>query len=628
MPVLLREVAVGLPATVETDLLGGLNVLVTIRNGQTAEAAAAWLNYHQKFHGADAALILDRDPPDQAHFALELTAFNPDLKVMVVTTDRPLGQEDAPDARLPRTHGRPALDPDPWHAPLRDFAIFELLRHRFLSGARALAFLDIADLLIPDDDSVFDRAASLAGQVLPLHGTETYPWRLRQKRPAPHADHISVRAGERRKLLSWAAAPGHLPSDAIWKPGHPDGVPHDEIPPASFRRAMGVIFPGTPVDALVRKSDLREDPELLKLMERAFSTAPIRLPKPGVIAPRPVTQNVTVVTAMKNEGPFILDWIAHNRVIGIDRHLVYTNDCADDTETLLDLLESAGVTRRDNPCHASGKVPQHAAFRAAETETAVTEADWLLTLDVDEYINIHTGDGRIGDLLAAVPEAHVFSMPWRLFGNADRHRFVDAPVTGQFTRCAPMYAPRPIQAWAFKSLYRNAGLFRRLGVHRPRGLEARMQTQLHWVGGTGQKLPPSVWRSAWRFGAANWGYDLVSINHYAVRSAESFLVKRDRGRVNHTMRDQGEDYWGRMNHNAEEDLSIQHLATAVAAEKSALLAIPGVSEAHQRSVAWHQRRIGQLMTDPDQAALYATITSDRMQEYSRVATLHELAPTL
>ena len=45
----------------------------------------------------------------------------------------------------------------------------------------------------------------------------------------------------------------------------------------------------------------------------------------------------------------------------------------------------------------------------------------------------------------------------------------------------------------------------------------------------------------------------MQLNHYAVRSAESFLVKRDRGRVNHVDRDQGLNYWFRMNHNADSD---------------------------------------------------------------------------
>lgn len=613
-PVSLKQVGRGLLATfpastllpgddAETELLKGQNVLVAIRNGETAEAAAKWLAYHQTQHGADAALILDRDPPDQAGFADTLTALGPSLPAVVVSMERPLGQPDA----------------DPWHSALGELTVVELLRHRFLAEVRAVAFLGIADLALPGAVSVFDRAVDAPGRYLPLEGREIYPWRLRQGRPAPFGDHIAQRRNERRQLRSWAAAPGSLPEQARWKPGRPLGVsPAEDAMP--FRRAMGVSFPGTPVNKLVRKADLAEDPMLVELVMRVFAAAPIRLPSKGVIPPRPATARVTVVTAMKNEGPFILDWIAHNRAIGIDRHLVYTNDCSDGTELLLDLLSEAGVTRRDNPYRALGKVPQHGAFRAAESEAAVTEADWLLTLDVDEYINIHVGDGRIADLLAAVPEAHVISMPWRLFGNGDAHRFEDRPVTAQFTCCAPLYAPRPIQAWAFKSLFRNAELFRRLGVHRPKGLEASIANQLIWVDGSGGDLPPSVWRTAWRMSKGHWGYDLVTLNHYAARSAESFLVKRDRGRVNHTTRDQGEAYWFKMNQNAEEDRSIQRFAVRAADEKAALLALPGVAEAHDTSVAWHKRRAAELRAHPDHAALYRSITSPRMERLSRMAT--------
>lgn len=44
-----------------------------------------------------------------------------------------------------------------------------------------------------------------------------------------------------------------------------------------------------------------------------------------------------------------------------------------------------------------------------------------------------------------------------------------------------------------------------------------------------------MFRNGWRSTIETYGYDLVQLNHYAVRSAESFLVKRDRGRVNHVI---------------------------------------------------------------------------------------------
>jgi hypothetical protein len=604
------------------------NVLLAVRNGERAEDAVAWLAFHAGEAGATAALILDRDPPG-GEFADALDALSPALPVTVVTADRPLGREDGPDLRDPSTAPaapkRGTVAADPWHSPLAAASVFELLRHRFLSAARAVALLDIADLLlpVPERGAVFDLAARHPGGYVPLRGIETYPWRLRKGAPAPHADHIAHRQGERRRVLSWCAAPGGMAPGVVWTPGRLSGLPVAEARPMPFARAMGVAYPGAPPERLVRKADLRETAQLVELMTRAFGAAPVRLPAPPPIPPRPATQRTTVVTAMKNEGPFVLDWIAHNRALGIDRHLVYTNDCADGTDRMLDLLAEAGVTRRDNPYRETGQDPQHAAFRAAEAEAAVTGADWLTTLDVDEYIDIHAGEGRLADLLDAAPDAHVFSMPWRLFGNADRHGFEDRPVTELFPLAAPEYAPRPLQAWAFKSLYRNAGLFRRMGVHRPKGL-AR-EAGLVWVDGSGRPLPPAVRRGAWRMSTAHWGYGLVTLNHYAVRTAESFLVKRERGRVNHTDREQGTAYWFRMNHNAEEAPSIRRHDKRVARGKAALLALPGVAEAHEAAVAWHRERIAALLETRDYAELFAAITSPRAERLSRMATSFGMA---
>lgn len=607
----------------EFHTLSGKNVLVAIRNGERPEAVQDWLAFHATAHGADAALIFDRADPSGSSLAADLSV---DLPLLVVTSDRPTGRAAAPDMRDPSTAPaapkRGVVPVDPWHAPFTEPGLYDLLRHRFLGAARAVVFAEIADLILPlaDGENVFGRAFAAKGQAIPLKGIETYPWRLRQGAPAPHADHVSSRRVERRGLVSYAITPADQPADAFWRPGRPVNVPETGSPPVLFSRAMGIVYPGAPVNRLVRKADLREQEGLVTILQRAFGTDPLRLPAPAHIPPRPRSAALTVVTAMKNEGPYVLDWVAHNRAIGVSRILVYTNDCEDGTDELVSALGDAGVIHRENPYKNMGKVPQYAAFRAAEDEAVVQDADWLMTLDVDEYLNIHTGDGTLHDLLHAAPDAHAQSIPWRLFGNADRHGFEDRPVAEQFTRCAPEYAPRPLQAWAFKTLYRNEGMFRRLGVHRPKGLVRDFRDTLVWVDADGKRLPPVIWDKAWRMSKAQWGYGLATLNHYAVRSAESFLVKRDRGKVNRTRREQGLAYWFRMNHNADEDRSILRLSERVAAEKASLLALPGVCAAHDRAVAWHRDRIAVLRADPDYAAFYDQITSPRMEHLSRIAT--------
>ncbi|TDL79588.1 glycosyltransferase family 2 protein [Palleronia sediminis] len=355
-------------------------------------------------------------------------------------------------------------------------------------------------------------------------------------------------------------------------------------------------------------------------MAEAFDYTPQR-PPPEVLSPAATsaTNRTGIVTTMKNEGPFILEWLAYHRAVGIDEFLVFTNDCVDGTDTMLDLLERKGLLRhRDNPYRDTGLKPQHAALQAADDDAGIQALDWVICMDVDEFINIHTGDGTLAALYAAVPEANMISLTWRLFGNADIAEFRDEPITERFTLCAPRLIRKPHQAWGFKTLTRNAGIFKKLGVHRPKGLKPQLVDRIAWVNGSGRPMPRDEYRTAWRSTLDTYGYDLVTLNHYALRSAESFLVKRDRGRVNHVDRDQGLNYWFRMNHNAEEDRSIQRMLPAMRAELDRLMADPEIAAMHRACVAAHRAKIDELKATEKYSAFYAEITGERLRRLSRV----------
>jgi hypothetical protein len=340
---------------------------------------------------------------------------------------------------------------------------------------------------------------------------------------------------------------------------------------------------------------------------------------PKVTGETSASRRVAIVTTMKNEGPFILEWLAYHRAIGVDDFLVYTNDCDDGTDTMLALLQSKGLLQhRDNPFRESGLKPQHAALAAAEDEPLIKNAGWLICMDVDEFINVHVGDGTLPALFSAVPDANMISMTWRLFGNADVDDFKDELITGHYTACAPKMTRKPHQAWGFKTLFRNIGLFKKLGVHRPKGLKPQLVDQITWVNGSGQLMPKKEYRNAWRSTARTVGYDLVTLNHYALRSAESFLVKRDRGRVNHVDRDQGLAYWFRMNNNAEQDSSIQRMLPNLRAEYDRLLDDPDIAKAHNHSVDRHRQRIDELKQTSQYSAFYGELKGERLRRLSRL----------
>ena len=50
----------------------------------------------------------------------------------------------------------------------------------------------------------------------------------------------------------------------------------------------------------------------------------------------------TAVLTVRNEGAFLLEWLAHHKGIGFTDFLVFSNDCDDGTDAMLDRLARDG----------------------------------------------------------------------------------------------------------------------------------------------------------------------------------------------------------------------------------------------------------------------------------------------
>lgn len=321
-----------------------------------------------------------------------------------------------------------------------------------------------------------------------------------------------------------------------------------------------------------------------------------------------------LILTVKNEGAFLLEWLAHHLTIGFTHVLAFSNDCADGTDALLDRLQALGhVThiRNDGP-HAEG--PQWAALKAAEKHPVVTGADWVLCADVDEFVNIHAGDHSLPALLEALPPADAITLTWRMFGNAGIVAFQDRPVTETFTRAAPATLGWPWRAQMFKTLYRPA-TFRKPGVHRPRSPAPGAAPR--WVDGSGRVLPASN-RLFSDYRQDNYG--LVQLNHYALGSMESYLVKCDRGRANREASAFDLGYWVERNLCEAVDTSIA--ATDSRALRDTLRADPVLGPLHEAAVAWRRARFAALMAEEPWRALFGRLL---MARPSRALTQAEAA---
>ncbi len=316
---------------------------------------------------------------------------------------------------------------------------------------------------------------------------------------------------------------------------------------------------------------------------------------------------ILVVTSMKNEAPFILEWVAYHKSIGVDHFLIYTNDCTDNTNAMLDRLADLGhVTRVDNPWDKRGnKKPQHVALKDALKQKCYQDANWVLTIDCDEFVNIHVGDGTFSDLFRASNYPNVISFTWKFFGNRDIHEYEDKPIIEQFNNCAPEFIPKPRLGWGFKSMFHKSSPYTRIGVHRPLGIDDGEEDEVRWVNGSGRAMPDMLLtNNGWRSTKRSLGYRLATLNHYILRSADSFLVKRERGRINHTDQDQGVEYWTRRNYTSETDSRIHARLPGMNAVLDEFGADPVLAKLHTEAVEWHEVRVDHLKKQPEYKALW------------------------
>lgn len=316
------------------------------------------------------------------------------------------------------------------------------------------------------------------------------------------------------------------------------------------------------------------------------------------------------VTSVRNEGPYLLEWIAHHKAAGVTDFLIYSNDCDDGAHELLEALTAAGVVTHVPHTPEAGKSIQWQALRAAWKHPVRKSADWILVSDVDEFINIHAEGHTITDLLTALPDdADAVVLPWRLFGSNDVAGIDGYPVTEQFTRAIPPEAQYPIAASLFKMLFRAKGPFNQFGVHRPKQKPRDKAEAPRIYNGSGQPMHPFLADhpqrlSLWQLGVAR---DLVELNHYAVRSAASFIVKRDRGLPNRATKQVDLTYWVERNFNTVEDVSINKMRAATALVFEELRNLPDVETWHVSSLKWHRARFEALIAESEHQELMSQI---------------------
>jgi len=337
---------------------------------------------------------------------------------------------------------------------------------------------------------------------------------------------------------------------------------------------------------------------------------------------------ITTVTSVKNEGPFLLEWIAFNRLIGVTDFLFYSNDCSDGTDHLLDALAERGIVQHlPNP--AEGRNYQMEALKHARKQDIVAAADWVWIADVDEFLNINIGDHTIPALIKACGDPQAISVNFQFFANDDVDAFMDRPVIEQF-----LHSHNP-DLWCgelaieVKSLVRNDFPLQYFGAHRP-FFKAKLPAKRRpvWTDGYGRAVPHRFLVAAnprrIRKFPAQGAREFATLNHYALRSLDSYLVKNDRGDVNREHRAFDDTYWRERNDPAFEDRSILRYAPALKAALAEFKSDPEIAGLHAECVARHKARRDELLVQPEYQSMQAQLRNASKLPPQEEAMLAEL----
>lgn len=290
-----------------------------------------------------------------------------------------------------------------------------------------------------------------------------------------------------------------------------------------------------------------------------------------------------VFCCMRDEAPFLLEWAAYQKVVGFTDIVVYSNDCTDGTDMLLDLLAEHGIVQHVR--HHPRTLPQAEAVNHFMASGRFAVGDHIMHMDADEFLNIHLGRRRLDDLIAWIGGHVGVLVPWRLFGDGGHDRFAGRLISDAYVMAAPADA---VSGATVKTFLRVTPELARLSVHRPTYTPefwARDKTFVTAAGAPIDITKPG--HAGWVAGVPGFAIPsedalggIVQVNHYQYRSAAAFALKDRRGWAadKRSATPYKPANAPRFNVNRVEDRSILALAPEVSALLAQWMVLPGIGD--------------------------------------------------
>ncbi len=289
----------------------------------------------------------------------------------------------------------------------------------------------------------------------------------------------------------------------------------------------------------------------------------------------PPRRMACLLATARNEGPYLLEWIAYHRAIGFEHIFLYTNDNSDGSDDLLRLLAGAGIINWFDNQVLPGTLPQHRAYgHALAAMPEILDYRWTMIADIDEFVGFDTRSFHsITDYIEWQEQsrAEAIALPWKLHVAKPDDVWHEAPCIERFPLRDPAINAyvktlfRTNMAWGANPHYPQPCLGAAL-IQRSESGEPHMQ----------RTTPAQTAKPSARFG---W------VSHYAFRSTPEMIMKLGRGRADQPASAQDAAVENRIRTFLEqlripglvEDRSTLLCGEGLAKERAQLMTIPGLA---------------------------------------------------
>ncbi|MEL6645844.1 MAG: glycosyltransferase family 2 protein [Pseudomonadota bacterium] len=311
------------------------------------------------------------------------------------------------------------------------------------------------------------------------------------------------------------------------------------------------------------------------------------------------SERVMLVAVMRNEGPYILEWLSHHFALGVDELLIFTNHCTDLTDQILDRLEYLLPHRVKHQPNPKIMFPNRGqwhimALRYAGHFGRYRAADWIYATDADELLILKNGCSTLDDLYEATGGFDAISFTSVAFNSNGQSMPAPAPVRERFTQTSLKDPDGGDAISGVKTLFRNSVSGARR-PHRP-VTPAFSTTGQRWVNGSGTPLPPTFTDGHVKHQPTAGTRAFAQYNHYMIKSAGEFLLKVDRGdAVNQERLGASAQYWAHANRPGCSETIAVEMSPAARDLYEAWLADPVLGRLHAESFDIRRKRLEEIL---------------------------------